>query len=253
MTRRRFVAGNWKMNKDVRETAPLIAAIAAGMKQAAPTADVAVCPPYTSLESAARAIEGTKLALGAQDMSQHDDGAFTGEVSAGMLLALGCRYVILGHSERRQYFGEGDGLVNAKAARALSAGLVPIVCVGETLAEREGGLTSGRIASQVEGVLAGLTGDQVGSLILAYEPVWAIGTGKTATPDQADEVHRQIRSLILSKYGKKTADFTRILYGGSVNAANAAELFSRPDIDGGLIGGASLKPDSFLTICFAAG
>jgi triosephosphate isomerase len=253
MPRRKFVAGNWKMNKDVLETAPLIAAIAGGMKPSAPKAEVTVCPPYPSLESAAKAVEGSKIALGAQDMSRHDDGAYTGEVSARMLLAVGCRYVILGHSERRQYFGEGDDLVSAKARKAVAAGLVPIVCVGETLAEREGGLTASRVASQVGGSLAGLTPDQVGVLILAYEPVWAIGTGKTATPEEADEVHRQIRFLLLSKYGEKTAESTRILYGGSVNAGNAADLFSRPDIDGGLIGGASLKPDSFLTICYAAG
>jgi triosephosphate isomerase len=253
MTRRTFVAGNWKMNKDVHETASLIAAIRAGMNVAPANADVAVCPPYTSLESAAVALEGSAIALGAQDMSKNDDGAYTGEVSARMLLAVGCRYVILGHSERRQYFQEGDDLVNAKARKALAAGLVPILCVGETLAEREGGLTAKRVASQVDGSFAGLSAEQAGSLIVAYEPVWAIGTGKTATPEQADEVHRQIRGLILAKFGHKTAETTKILYGGSVNAGNAADLFSRPDIDGGLIGGASLKPESFLKICFAAG
>jgi len=253
MARRRFVAGNWKMNKDVHETAPLIAALIAGLKSTPAKAEVAVCPPSPSLESAARALEGSVIALGAQDMSEHDDGAYTGEVSARMLLAVGCRYVILGHSERRQYHREGDDLVNAKTRKALSAGLVPIVCVGETLAEREGGLTAKRVASQIEGSLAGLSPEQVGSLVVAYEPVWAIGTGKTASPEQADEVHKQIRGLLLSKYGPKTSEMTRILYGGSVNAANAADLFSRADIDGGLIGGASLKPDSFLTICLAAG
>jgi triosephosphate isomerase len=253
MTRRTFVAGNWKMNKDVRETASLIAALREQMKSPPARADIAVCPPYTSLESAARALQGSTIALGAQDMSKNDDGAYTGEVSARMLLAIGCRYVILGHSERRQYFLESDALVNAKAKMAIAAGLVPIVCVGETLAEREGGLTEARVASQMGGSLDGLTPEEVGSLVIAYEPVWAIGTGRSATPDQADEVHRRIRALISSKYGQKTAEMTRILYGGSVNAENAAELFSRPDIDGGLIGGASLKPDSFLKICSAAG
>ena len=253
MNRRRFVAGNWKMNQDLREAAPLAAAIRSGLEAAKGSAEVALCPPYPSLESTARALEGSAIALGAQDVSTHDDGAYTGEVSVKMLLAAGCRYVIVGHSERRQYFTESDALVKAKARKALSGGLLPIVCIGETLAEREAGQTAVRIASQVKGSLEGFTGEEVSSLVVAYEPVWAIGTGKTATPDQADEVHRQIRALLHREFGPKTAETTRILYGGSVNAENASELFARPDIDGGLIGGASLKPESFLRICLAAG
>ncbi|HLF14488.1 MAG TPA: triose-phosphate isomerase [Bacteroidota bacterium] len=251
--RKKFVAGNWKMNKDLRETGALIAGIRELMPAPPKNADVAVCPPFTALESAARALEGSAIGLGAQDMSGNDDGAYTGEVSGRMLAALGCRYVILGHSERRQYFLESDELVNAKAKKALSAGLVPIVCVGETLAEREGGLTETRIALQVRGSLAGLTSSEVERAVIAYEPVWAIGTGKTATPDQADQVHRHIRSLLMTQFDSKTSEKIRILYGGSVNADNAAELFSRDDIDGGLIGGASLKPESFHKICAAAG
>lgn len=253
MARKKFVAGNWKMNMDLRETAALIAGIRELLPAPPPGADVAVCPPYTSLESAAKALHGSGIALGAQDMSRNDDGAYTGEISARMLLAAGCRYVILGHSERRQYFRESDELVNTKAKKALAAGLVPIVCIGEMLAEREGGQTEQRITSQVNGSLAGFTPEELGGTVIAYEPVWAIGTGKTATPDQADQVHRHIRQLISAKFGVKTSETVRILYGGSVNAGNAAELFSRPDIDGGLIGGASLKPDSFQKICLAAG
>ncbi len=186
-------------------------------------------------------------------MSRNDDGAYTGEVSGRMLVALGCRYVILGHSERRQFFLESDELVNAKAKKALAAGLVPIVCVGETLAEREGGLIESRIASQIHGSLAGLSAPQVEGTVIAYEPVWAIGTGKTASPDQADRIHRHIRSLLNAQFDAKTGEKVKILYGGSVNAENAAELFSKTDIDGGLIGGASLKPESFHKICIAAG
>ncbi len=253
MIRKKFVAGNWKMNKDVRESLELIAGIRATLAVPPMNADVAVCPPYTSLESASKALAGSTIALGAQDMSRNDDGAYTGEVSGRMLVAIGCRYVILGHSERRQYFLESDELVNAKAKKALVAGLGPIVCVGETLAEREGGLTESRVASQIRGSLAGLSNAQLEGSIIAYEPVWAIGTGKTATPAQADAVHRHIRGLLATQFDQKTAEKIKILYGGSVNAENAAELFSMPDIDGGLIGGASLKPETFHKICVAAG
>ncbi len=253
MARMKFVAGNWKLNKDARETRALIGAIRELIPAGLHDVGVAVCPPFTSLESAAKALEGSHIALGAQDVSRNAGGAFTGEVSAGMLASLGCRYVIVGHSERRQYFLESDTLVNAKTAAALAAGLVPIVCVGETLAEWEAGLTESRIATQVNGSLAGFTPDRLGETIIAYEPVWAIGTGKTATPAQADEIHRHIRALLSALFDQKTAQKARILYGGSVNEANAAELFSMPDIDGGLIGGASLKPESFQKIYAAAG
>ncbi len=253
MARKKFVAGNWKMNKDARETGALIGSIRELLPAARSNVGIAVCPPFTSLAGAAKALEGSHIALGAQDVSRNAEGAFTGEVSARMLASIGCRYVIVGHSERRQYFLESDALVNAKAGAALTAGLVPIVCVGETLAEREAGLTESRIAAQVTGSLAGFTPARLGETVIAYEPVWAIGTGKTATPAQADAIHRHIRTLLTVQFDQKTAQNVRILYGGSVNDANAAELFSMPDIDGGLIGGASLKPESFQKICLAAG
>jgi triosephosphate isomerase len=253
MARKKLVAGNWKMNRDHLEAGSLIAGIRELLPSPPANADVVVCPPFTSLESAARALGKSGVALGAQDVSRHDDGAYTGEVSARMLVAAGCRYVIVGHSERRHYFLEGDDLVNAKARKALSAGLVPIVCVGETLPEREGGLTESRITSQVRGSLAGMTAAGLGETIIAYEPVWAIGTGKTATPEQAGQVHQHIRKLISAQFDSKTAEKIRIIYGGSVNADNAKELFAVGEIDGGLIGGASLKPESFHKICLAAG
>jgi triosephosphate isomerase len=253
MNRKKIVAGNWKMNMDPTGTAELLTAIVGMPWVPTGEADVCVCPPFPSLLRAKHIVEGNRIMLGAQDMSEHDGGAFTGEVSAKMLVSAGCSHVILGHSERRQYHHETDGLINRKVVRALSAGLVPIVCVGESLSEREKGETAGRITSQVGGVLANLTGGQVAGLIIAYEPVWAIGTGKTASPEQANEIHSLIRGLLKTKFDEKTSISARIIYGGSVNEKNAAELFSMPDIDGGLIGGASLKADSFSAICIAAG
>jgi len=253
MDRKKFVAGNWKMNRDVNETSELIAGILDSLDHRTAGAEIALCPPFPSLERAGTLLRGSGVMLGAQDMSEHDDGAFTGEVSARMLLATGCTHVILGHSERDSITGESDEVINRKVKKALAAGLVPIVCVGETLSEREGGKTSDRITSQVDGVLRDIGRAEAAGLIIAYEPVWAIGTGKTAPPDQAAEVHRLIRESLGSRFGGSAADATRILYGGSVNDQNAAELFSRPEIDGGLIGGASLKPGPFSTICKAAG
>ena len=214
--------------------------------------DVAVCPPAVYLHDVGAAIRGSAVQLGAQNMHFEKDGAFTGEISASMLTDLGCRYVILGHSERRQYFGETDATVNRKTLVALDSGLTPIVCVGETLEERESGKTEHVVATQIKGSLAGLSAQQGEKLVIAYEPVWAIGTGKTATPEQAEEVHAQIRSLLRELFGA-TADVIRIQYGGSVKPENAAELMRQPNIDGALVGGASLKADSFAGIIAAAG
>jgi triosephosphate isomerase len=203
------------------------------------------------LVNAGLLLKNTKIKLGAQNMSEQDDGAYTGEISSRMLLAAGCEYVILGHSERRQYFKETDELINKKVKKALQAGLKPIVCVGETLQERESGVTEKIVSTQVKGVLAGLTQADMVNVVIAYEPVWAIGTGKTATPEQANEVHQLIRKLVKELYSAQVADNLIIQYGGSVNAANAATLLSQNDIDGALVGGASLKADAFATIVLA--
>jgi triosephosphate isomerase len=216
------------------------------------TVDIAVCPPSVYLHDVAAATRGSNIALGAQNVFSAADGAFTGEISCGMLLDLGCRYVILGHSERRAIFGESDVLVNEKLKASLSSGLIPIVCVGETLAEREAGRTQEVVRGQCKGSLAGLTPDQMARTVLAYEPVWAIGTGKTATPAQAEEVHADIRNLLSSLFGETVANSVVIQYGGSVKADNAHELLSQPNIDGALVGGASLKSDSFAAIIHAA-
>ena len=244
--RQRIVAGNWKMNGTLDETEALIKDLLA-RKHTGVGVEVVVCPPFSSLERAGRLLHGTPIALGAQDMSQHEAGAYTGEVSARMLLTLGVRYVILGHSERRQYHAETDELVNAKARRALQAGLTPVICVGETLIQRDSGQTEEVIRRQVAGTLNGLSADQLERAVIAYEPVWAIGTGKTATPAQAQEVHRLVRSLVAA-IDHEAAARMRILYGGSVKASNAKELLEQPDIDGALVGGASLKADEFCGI-----
>ena len=246
--RRKLIAGNWKMNKDIQETASLINELKERMKEFKNEADVVICPPYTSLVVAKSLIKDSAIKLGAQNMSQQDDGAYTGEISAKMLHAIGCEYVILGHSERRQYFKETDDLVNSKVKKALKTGLTPIVCIGETLEEREAEITDKIITTQVKGVLHELTSIEVEKLIIAYEPVWAIGTGKNATPEQANQVHKLIRKLIGQMYSWALAEKIVILYGGSMNAQNAASLISQSDIDGGLIGGASLKSDAFVTI-----
>lgn len=214
--------------------------------------DLAVCPPSVYLDAVGAALAGGKVALGAQNMYHEPAGAFTGEISAAMLVDLGCRYVILGHSERRHILGETDNQINRKVLAALAAGLTPIVCVGELLAEREAGETAAVIRRQFDGSLAGLTENQMARVVIAYEPVWAIGTGKVATPQQAQEVHLDLRKLIGSRYNAGLAQTVRIQYGGSVKPANAAELLSQPDVDGALVGGASLKADDFLGIAAGA-
>ncbi len=240
------------MNKDVIESADLIRSLTGKLKEFQGEVDIVICPPYLSLVIAQSLLQSTPIRLGAQNMSQNDDGAYTGEVSARMLKSVGCEYVILGHSERRQFYSENDELINKKVHKALQGGLHPIVCVGETLQEREGGITDRIITSQIKGVLAGITSEQLQKVIVAYEPVWAIGTGKTATPEQANLVHKLIRKLVSQLYSWLSAERLTILYGGSVNAQNAGSLFHESDIDGGLIGGASLKSDSFMAIIQAA-
>ena len=246
--RRKVIAGNWKMNKDIHETAALVSEMKERLKEFSDNVGIVICPPFPSLVVAQSLTRESVIKVGAQNMSQHDDGAFTGEVSAKMLKAVGCEYVILGHSERRQYFKETDDLINAKVKKALASGLTPIVCVGETLEERESGVTDKIIQTQVRGVLHEISSHELEKCIMAYEPVWAIGTGKTATPDQANQVHRQIRKLVGQLYSWNIAEKLIIQYGGSVNDKNALELLSQPDIDGALVGGASLKTNSFIQI-----
>jgi triosephosphate isomerase len=245
--RRIFIAGNWKMNLDRAESVALAEGLAKG---AAGTSDVdlAVCPPSVYLDAVGQALAGSNVALGAQNMYHEEKGAFTGEISAAMLLDMKCKYVILGHSERRHILGETDEDINKKVHKALASGLVPIVCVGELLEEREANKTQEVIRTQFEGSLAGLTDEQMAKTVIAYEPVWAIGTGKVATPEQAEEVHLDLRKIIVSCYNDQIAESVRIQYGGSVKPDNAADLLARPNIDGALVGGASLKVDSFLGI-----
>ena len=245
--RRPLIAGNWKMNLNRAEGVALATELA-GAANDRPAVDLAVCPPAVYLEAVAAAARGSRLGVGAQNMHFEASGAFTGELSAAMLLDVGCRYVILGHSERRHIFGETDAQVGRKTVAALKAGLLPIVCVGELLSERESGSTGQVIATQIAGALADVSAEQMGQVVVAYEPVWAIGTGKVATPEQAEEVHRDLRKWLASRYNPTIADGVRILYGGSVKASNAAELLSQPNVDGALVGGASLKAAEFLGI-----
>ena len=247
-----IIAGNWKMYKDLNGTAELIEGLTARLGSVPPRVTVVICPPFPSLALAGKLLKDSPLKLGAQNMSEHDEGAFTGEISWNMLRSAGCEYVILGHSERRQYFGEKDALINTKAKKALASSLKPIICVGETLAEREQGITDRVITAQVRGVLSGLARGDMASVAIAYEPVWAIGTGKTATPAQAQEVHQLIRKLVSQMYDWPIAEQLVIQYGGSVKPDNAAELLSQNDIDGALVGGACLKADSFTAIVNAA-
>jgi len=250
--RRPLIAGNWKMNLNRSESEALARSLAE-QSGSIPNADLLVCPPNVYLLPVAAAISGTSVALGAQNMYFEDDGAFTGEISAAMLRDVGARFVILGHSERRHILGETDDEVNRKAKKALAAGLTPIICVGETLQERESGQTARVIRSQFSGSFAGLSAEQMQSTVVAYEPVWAIGTGRTATPQQAEEVHADLRKLIAEAYNTGVADSVRILYGGSVKPDNAGELLSQANVDGALVGGASLKADQFVAIARAAG
>jgi triosephosphate isomerase len=245
--RKLIIAGNWKMNKTAAEALALVKALKielANIKEV----DVVVCPPFTALADVAKAVLESSIRLGAQNMSENGYGAFTGEIAAGMLKEFSVRYVILGHSERRQYQKESDELISKKAIAAHAASLRPIVCVGETLAEREGGLMQKVLTTQVRGSLAGLTPQQMDETIVAYEPVWAIGTGRNATSAQAQEAHAFIRSLLAELFGEATARRVRIQYGGSVKASNARELMEQRDVDGALVGGASLDARSFSDI-----
>jgi len=247
--RRPIIAGNWKMYKTPSQARELAAGVAAGLKpERAAECEVVLCPPAVDLAAVAEVLRGTPVRLGAQNLYPQDEGAFTGEVSAPMLKELGVSSVIVGHSERRQYFAETDEFVNLKVKSALKHGLQPILCVGESLAEREAGTTEDRIKTQLAGGLADLTPVDFASLVLAYEPIWAIGTGRTATPEQAQAVHRFIRAWLAGQFGAAAAEAMRIQYGGSVKPDNIRSLMDQPDIDGALVGGASLKADSFLAI-----
>jgi triosephosphate isomerase len=248
--RQPLVAGNWKMNGSSESIATLVEGIKAGIGEVR-TAEMAVCPPFVYIPQVAALLGDTPVSYGAQDVSDRESGAFTGEVAPGMLTDIGCKYAIVGHSERRSLYGESDGFTAAKFAAARKAGLVPILCVGETLEEREQGVTEQVVARQLDAVIQLEGVAALGDAVIAYEPVWAIGTGKTATPEQAQEVHAFIRGKLAS-LDAGVADRVRILYGGSMNAGNAAELLAMQDIDGGLIGGASLKPADFLAIGKAA-
>ena len=247
--RRPFVAGNWKMNGSAASNKALLDSIKAGLAAVAST-EVAVCPPFVYLRDVAEQLQGTAVALGAQNLSEQSAGAYTGEISATMLLDFGCRYVIVGHSERRAIYGESDALVAGKFAAARKAGLIPILCVGELLEDREAGTTEQVIARQLDAVLALEGIASFAQAVVAYEPVWAIGTGKTASPDQAQAVHAFIRNKLAAQ-DATIAEKLRILYGGSVKGSNAVELFGMADIDGGLIGGAALQAEEFLAICRA--
>ena len=241
MARRKIVAGNWKMNMTPSQAVALCAELKDLVKS--DDVDVVYCVPAIDIVPVVEAVKGTNVEVGAENMYFEEKGAYTGEISAAMLVDAGVKYVIIGHSERRDYFKEDDALLNKKMKKALEAGLTPILCCGETLEQREMGITLDWIRMQIKSDLVDVTAEQVASMVIAYEPIWAIGTGKTATTEQAQEVCKAIRDCIAEVYDKATAEAVRIQYGGSVNAANAAELFAQPDIDGGLVGGASLKAD----------
>ncbi|NNE43536.1 MAG: triose-phosphate isomerase [Gemmatimonadetes bacterium] len=246
--RKPLVCGNWKMYKTAAEGRALAREIRNGRRGAAEGVDVVVCPPFTAIPAVAEALEGSSIAWGSQNCAAKAEGALTGEISPPMLVDLGCRFAILGHSERRQFFQETDQDVREKLQAVLGEGLTPIVCVGESLEEREANRTEEVVDRQIRGAYDGIPAAEAARTIVAYEPVWAIGTGKTASPDQAEAVHRRIRVTLSGVFGEQVAVGTRILYGGSVKPGNAAELFSQPNIDGGLIGGASLKAADFLAI-----
>lgn len=240
------------MNKDVHQTEELITGLKSALNFDLKGVKVIICPPFTSLETASRMTKNSPMSLGAQNMYYEEEGAFTGEISAQMLKSVGCEYVILGHSERRQVFGETEELINKKVKKAIASGLLPIVCVGETLEQREKNVTTQIVTAQVRGVLRDVTADHMQKLIIAYEPVWAIGTGRNATPQQAEEVHLLIRALLGELYSETVAQNVIIQYGGSVKPDNAADLLWQPNVDGALVGGACLKVDSFLAIVKAA-
>ncbi|MCS7013621.1 MAG: triose-phosphate isomerase [Chloroherpetonaceae bacterium] len=245
--RKKFVAGNWKMNKTVAGSIALASEVARLLGSNLPC-EVALAPTFVALESVHQVLKHTPIKLAAQNCHYESDGAYTGEISAEMLRSVGCEYVILGHSERRQYFGETDEIINRKVKKALSESLKVILCIGETLAEREANQTEAVLEAQLSGTLKGISADEMAGITIAYEPVWAIGTGKTATPEQAEQAHQFIRAFIGARYSTELAERLTIQYGGSVKSSNARELFSMPNIDGGLIGGASLKAEEFVQI-----
>jgi len=248
--RKPFVAGNWKMNTDSQGAVALAQGIAAGVKDDQVT--VAVCPPFVYLQATAQAVSGSSVAVGAQDVYFEGNGAFTGEISTDMLKDVGSTYVLCGHSERRHVIGETDALINQKLKASLAAGLLPILCIGELLEQRDADKTESVCEVQLKEGLAGVTAAQMASVTIAYEPVWAIGTGRTATPDQAQDVHAFVRKVLAGLYDETVAQATRIQYGGSAKPGNAAELMGQPDVDGLLVGGASLKVDDFVAIINAA-
>ncbi len=251
--RKPFVAGNWKMNTDNRSSVELAQGVAKGASGlAGEKITVAVIPPFVYLQSVVQAVKATGVAVGAQDLYIEPKGAFTGEISPAMLKDVGCNYVLCGHSERRHVIGESDELVGRKVAAAIGGGLLPILCIGELLSERDAGQMEAVVARHLETGLAGLSADKMSAVTIAYEPVWAIGTGRTATPQQAQEAHEFTRGWLANKFDKKLADGIRILYGGSANAGNAKELMGQKDVDGLLVGGASLKIDDFVKIIQAA-
>ncbi len=252
--RKKIIAGNWKMNKTVAESAQLATDLVAALKgqSYAESVDIVVCPTSLALDRVAGIIKGSPIKLGAQDVHWENQGAFTGKLSVDMLKSVGVTYVILGHSEPRTLFGETDANVNRKTVKVLTEGLIPIVCVGETLTEREGDITEKVVATQVRAAYQGVSAQDAAKTVIAYEPVWAIGTGRTASDEQAQAVHKFIRGLMAEMYGAPIAETVRIQYGGSMKAENAAGLLKQPDVDGGLIGGASLKVDAFLGIIKAA-
>jgi len=250
--RRKVIAGNWKMNNDLTGSKDLINKLVQELKNEKYNCEVIICPPFTSLAEAGNLLKGSSIILGAQNMHEEESGAFTGEISASMIKSTGSRYVILGHSERRTIFKESDQLINKKLKAALKNGLKPIFCIGETLEEREKNITNNVLKRQVTVGLEGISETELKDIIIAYEPVWAIGTGRTATPAQAEDAHNFIRNLIKEKYSKNAAENIIIQYGGSVKPDNSGELLSQPDIDGALVGGACLKADSFIAIIKSA-
>ncbi|HPN36854.1 MAG TPA: triose-phosphate isomerase [Melioribacteraceae bacterium] len=250
--RKKIVAGNWKMFNNLNQSITLISEIKQELANIDTNCEVVICPPFTSLETASTLTKDSPIAIGSQNMYFEESGAYTGEISADMLLSVGCEYVILGHSERRTIFKETDELINKKVKKAIAKGLKPIFCIGETLQEREENRTEKVIEVQVKAGLNSVTAEEFKNVVIAYEPVWAIGTGKTATPDQAQEVHKFIRNLLVELYGNDIANNTVIQYGGSVKPENAKELLAQADIDGALVGGACLKAVSFIDIIKAA-
>lgn len=249
--RKNIIAGNWKMNKDLNEAIELVSNLKSELEGKSLNAEVIVAPPFMALEAINSLIKDSKISLSAQNMHDADSGAFTGEISAGMLKSVGCSYVILGHSERRTIFGETDEFINEKVIQAFKNGLTPILCCGESLEEREKGVTIEVVEKQLKAGLKDLTDNQIENIVIAYEPIWAIGTGKTASPEQAQEVHAGIRKLLTELTNESIANNVTIQYGGSVKPDNAKELLSKPDIDGALVGGACLKADSFRDIIFS--